>query len=319
MNRTLTAVAFCLGAAASAQAAGTAYPDKPVQLVVPYTPGGQTDVLGRLIAAKLGEKWNTPVIVENRPGGGATIGTAHVANSAPDGYTILEGSVGSVTNPFLLSNLSYDPKALVPIALVGVAPLVMVVNPKVPVTNIKELVAYAKAKPGSFTFASSGNGSSPHITAELFAAKAGIKITHVPYRGTTPALNDLMGGQVNAAFDTRQTAPYLKAGRLRAIAIASDKRLPQLPDVPTITESGVPGVISKSWFGFFVPRGTPASVQKKLEHDILEVAHQPAVQAKISDIGLEPETMNSIDFATFLVSESEKWGEVIKTQHITVN
>jgi tripartite-type tricarboxylate transporter receptor subunit TctC len=319
MNRTLIAVAFCLFAATSAQAADATYPDRPVQLVVPYTPGGLTDVLARLIAAKLGEKWNKPVIVENRPGGGATIGTAHVANAAPDGYTILEGSVGSVTNPFLLSNLSYDPKALLPIALVGVAPLVMVVNPKVPVTTIKELIAYARAKPGSFTFASSGNGSSPHITAELFAAKAGIKITHVPYRGTTPALNDLMGGQVNAAFDTRQTEPYLKAGRLRAIAIASDKRLPQLPDVPTIAESGVPGVISKSWFGFFVPRGTPPAIRKQLEHDILEVAHQPAVQAKISDIGVEPETMNTIDFETFLAAESKKWGDVIKTQYITVN
>jgi tripartite-type tricarboxylate transporter receptor subunit TctC len=317
MLRSLACAFACLGLAGSVLAQG--YPERPVQLVVPYTPAGLTDVLGRLIAAKLSEKWGKSVVVENRPGGGATIGTAHVANAAPDGYTILEGSVGTVTNPFLMKQLSYDPKALAPVALVGVAPLVIVVNPKVPATNVKELVAYAKSNPGGLTFASSGNGSSPHITAELFAARAGIKITHVPYRGTAPALNDLMGGQVNAAFDTRQTAPYLQAGRLRAIAVAGDTRLPQLPDLPTITESGVDGVVSKSWFGFFVPAATPQKVREKLEHDILEVARQPDVQAKISEMGLEPDTMNTRDFTAFLQSESQKWGEVIRSQNITIN
>lgn len=317
MFRTLICAATLLCATGAAVA--QAYPDKPVQLIVPYTPGGLTDVLGRLVAAKLGEKWGKPVVVENRAGGGATIGTAHVANAAPDGYTILEGSIGTVTNPFLLKNLSYDPKKLAPVALVAVAPLIIVVNPKVPAKTLPELLAYARSQPGGITFASSGNGSSPHITAELFAAQAGVKITHVPYRGTAPALNDLLGGQVDAAFDTRLTDPYLKAGRLRAIGIASEQRLPSLPDLPTIAEGGVPGVISKSWFGFFVPVATPPDIKAKIERDILEVARTPEVQARIAEVGLEPETMDSTAFTAFLESETRKWGDVIQSQHITIN
>lgn len=303
----------------NAQGTPPNYPDKTVQLIVPYTPGGLTDALGRIIATKLSERWGKPVLVDNRPGGGSTIGTAHVAASPADGYTILEGSVGLVTNPFLMKKLPYDPKALVPVALVGVAPLIIVINPQIPAKNLQEFIAYAKSRPDGVTFASSGNGSSPHITAALFAAKAGIKVVHVPYKGTAPALNDLMGGQVNAAFDTRLTEPYLQVGKLRAIAVADDHRLAKMPDLPTIAEGGVPGVVAKSWFGFFVPAATPRAIRDKLANDILEVARLPEVQQRISDIGLEPETMNTAAFEKFYQEENRKWGDVIRSQNITLD
>ena len=295
------------------------YPEKPVRLVVPYTPGGLTDTLGRVISAELSKKWGKSVVVENRPGGGSSIGASQVASSAPDGYTILEGSVGMVTNPHLMGKLPYDPKALVPVALVGVAPLVIVVNPELPIKTLSDLVEFAKKTPGGITFASSGNGSSPHITAELFSAEAGIPIIHIPYRGTAPALQDLIGGQVMAAFDTRLTLPHLESGRLRAIAVASETRLPALPDLPTIAEAGGPKLSAKSWFGFFVPAGTPDDIRQKIANDILEVARQPEVQIKISELGLEPETMDTATFEKFLIAESEKWGGVIRDQKITIN
>jgi tripartite-type tricarboxylate transporter receptor subunit TctC len=315
------ALAAAWGALPVARAETTApdYPAKPVQLIVPYTPGGLTDGLGRIIATKLSEKWGKPVLVDNRPGGGSTIGTAHVASAAPDGYTLLEGSVGMITNPYLMKKLPYDPKALLPVALVGVAPLIIVVSPSLPAKNLQELIAYARSQPNGVTFASSGNGSSPHITAALLAGKAGIKIVHVPYKGTAPALNDLLGGQVNAAFDTRLTEPYLRTGKLRAIAVADDKRLAKLPNLPTIAESGVPGVTAKSWFGFFVPTGTPKAVRDKLANDILDVARLPEVQARITGIGLEPETMNTHAFEEFLQEENRKWGDVIRSQNITLD
>ncbi|QHJ00523.1 tripartite tricarboxylate transporter substrate binding protein [Xylophilus rhododendri] len=318
LRRAILFSALVAAAAASPLAHAQNYPDKPVQLIVPYTPGGLTDSLGRIIATKLAERWGKPVLVDNRPGGGSTIGTAHVAASPADGYTILEGSIGLITNPYLMPKLAYDPKSLAPVALVGTAPLIIVINPKIPAKTLPEFIAYAKSRPEGVTFASSGNGSSPHITAALFAAKAGIKVTHVPYKGTAPALNDLLGGQVNAAFDTRLTEQYLQAGKLRAIAVADDHRMARLPDLPTIAEGGVPGVVAKSWFGFFVPAATPKAVRDKLARDILAVAQMPDVRQRISDIGLEPETLDTAAFEKFYQEENRKWGEVISTQHITL-
>lgn len=319
LMRTMFISILYAGGAMVTHATAQNYPDKQVQLVVPYTPGGLTDNLGRIIATKLAERWGKPVVVDNRPGGGSTIGAAYVAASPTDGYTILEGSVGLITNPFLMKKLPYNPKALVPVALVGVAPLIIVINPGIPAKNLQEFIAYAKSKPEGVTFASSGNGSSPHITAALFAAKAGIKVVHVPYKGTTPALTDLIGGQVEAAFDTRLTKQYLEAGKLRAIAVADDHRLAKMPNLPTIAESGLPGVIAKSWFGFFVPAATPKAVRDKLAADILAVAHLPEVQQRISDIGLEPETMDTAAFEKFLMQENKQWGDVIRTQNITLD
>jgi Uncharacterized protein conserved in bacteria len=298
--------------------AETQYPNKPVTLVVPFTPGGLTDVLGRLIANQLSEKWGTSVVVENKPGGGSSIGAASVAQSKPDGHTVLKGSVGMVTNPFLMKRLPYEPDSLVPVALVGTAPLVLVVNSNVPVKSVADMKEHAKAN-GPFTFASSGNGSSPHITAEMFSEQSGIEIIHVPYKGTAPALNDLIGGQVAAAFDTRLTEPYLKEGRLRAIAVASKERLPALPDVPTFAEAGLPNMQAASWFGYFVPKGTPEEIRKKLADDIVAVASKPEIQKRIYEIGLEPTVMGTEEFTRFLESEKARWGGVIQSQGVSIN
>ena len=294
------------------------YPTKPVTLVVPFTPGGLTDVLGRLIANELGEKWKQPVVVENKPGGGSSIGSSQVASSRPDGHTLLKASVGIVTNPLLMSRLPYDEDALVPVALVGTAPLVLVVNADVPFKTLSEMKEHA-ASNGEITFASSGNGSSPHITAEMFSEQSGIGIVHVPYRGTAPALNDLIGGQVMAAFDTRLTEPYLAEGRLRALAVAAQERLPALPDVPTFAEQGLPNMQAASWFGYFVPKDTPEEVRRALADDIVAVASQPEIQKRIYDIGLEPTVMGTEEFTRFLEAEKGRWGGVIKSQNISIN
>ena len=256
------ASALALAMLASTAAAAD-FPAKPVQMVVPYSPGGLTDNLARRYADKLSEAWKQPVVVENKPGAGSSIGAAAVARSAPDGYTMLLGSVGMVTNHMLLKKMPYEPSQLVPLALVALAPNVLYIHPSIPANNVKEFVEYAKKNPGKVSFASSGVGSSPHLAAELFASKTGIDAIQVPYKGTGPAIADFLGGQVNAYFDTMQSMKYAKDGSIRALGVTTEKRIADAPDLPTIEESGVAsGVISSSWFGFFVPAATPADVQK---------------------------------------------------------
>lgn len=295
------------------------FPTKPVQMVVPYSPGGLTDNLARRYADKLAEAWKQPVVVENKPGAGSSIGAGAVARSAPDGYTVLLGSVGMVTNQMLLKKLPYDPNQLVPLALVALAPNVLYIHPSIPANNVKEFVEYAKKNPGRVSFASSGVGSSPHLAAELFASKTGIDAIQVPYKGTGPAIADFLGGQVNAYFDTMQSMKYAKDGSIRALGVTTEKRIADAPDLPTIEESGVAsGVISSSWFGFFVPAATPADVQKRIADTLQAIAQDQGMKAVVSEMGLIPDFQDQAQFKQFIQDETTKWGEVIRSQNISI-
>jgi tripartite-type tricarboxylate transporter receptor subunit TctC len=313
-------IAFVSLLAAATIASAQTFPEKAVQVVVPYPPGGLTDNLSRLYGERLGPKWGQTVVVVNRPGGGATIGAASVAREPADGHSLLVGSVGMATNALLIKNLSYDPKDLVPLALLASAPNVLYVHPSVPAKNVRELVSYAKSNPGRMTFATTGIGSSPHLAAELFAAQTGIKILPVPYKGTAPALADALGGRVNAYFDTMQSMSHANSGKLRALAVTTEARLPTAPDLPTVEESGVaPGVISGSWFGFFVRSDVPADIQKKLAEDIREVANDKSVQEKVAAMGLIHNFKGQDEFKKFMTQEVEKWGKVIRENKIAAN
>ncbi len=305
---------------ASTDAAAQTYPDRPVQIVVPYAPAGLTDNIARYFGAHLKDIWKQPVVVENKPGASATLGAGVVARATPDGYTLLLGSVGMATNPLMFKALPYQASELTPLALVALAPNVLFVHPSVPATNVKELVEYAKKNPGVLSFASTGFGSSPHLAAELFAASAGIKILHVPYKGTGAAINDFLGGQVNAYFDTMQSMRYVQDGKLRALAVATDKRLVDAPELPTVEESGVAhGVISSSWFGFFTQTAVPEARRKQIADALLEVAGQAQTQEQLKAFGLIPVALGSQEYKKFMQAETERWGAVIHAQHITVD
>ncbi|HSQ03171.1 MAG TPA: tripartite tricarboxylate transporter substrate binding protein [Burkholderiales bacterium] len=292
------------------------YPSKAVVIIVPYAPGGITDVVGRQTAAALGERWKQSVLVDNRPGGGTIVGTAAAAKAAPDGYTLLLTSFGFTTNQILISDLPYDPAALAPVTLVGTAPNVLYVHPSVPARTPKEVIDYAKSRPKGILLASSGNASSPHIAAELFASLTGIEMTHVPYKGTGPAMIDVLGGRVHGIFDTMQSMPYAKSGKLRVIAVANSKRLSTAQDLPTFAEFGIPQLISASWFGFFVPARTPPEIQKKVYDDVRSILAPADMREKIVQAGLEPASMTREEFTAFLDSELKKWGHVIRTRNI---
>lgn len=297
----------------------TDFPTKVVRIVVPFAPGGNGDNLTRLFAKELAAKWNQTVIVENKPGGGATIGPAQVARAPADGYTLLVGSVGMATNQYLFKKMPYDAKAIAPLALVAQGPNVLYVNPSLPVKNVGELIDYAKANPGKISFASSGVGTSPHLAAELFAYRAGVKILHVPYKGANPAANDLVGGQVNAFFSVLNLMPYAKDGRLRALAVTSDRRIEQAPELPTISEAGGPtGVISGTWWGFFAPASLPGDVKAKIEQGLREVASDKRMQDAIAGLELSPVFLDSQAFGSLITAEEKRWSDVIRSQNISI-
>lgn len=295
------------------------FPDKPVQIVVPYGPAGLTDNIARYYAQQLKDVWPQPVVVENRPGAGASLGAAQVARATPDGHTLLLGSVGMATNPFLFKELPYKPSDLTPLALVALAPNVLYVHPSVPARNVKELVEYAKKNPGALSFASAGVGSSPHLAAELFAASAGIKILHIPYKGTGEAIKDFLSGEVKAYFDTMQSMRYARDGRIRALAVTTEKRLADVPDLPTVEESGVaPGVISSSWFGFYTQQKVSDARRADLVNALQKVAATPGAQEKMRGFGLIPVFLGPKDFDKFMTEESRRWGGVIQSQKISL-
>ena len=291
------------------------YPTKPIRLVVPFPPGGATDILARAVAVKLTDTWGQPVVVDNRPGAGGNIGSELVAKAAPDGYTLEMGTVGThAINASLYAKMPYDHvKDFAPVILVAGVPNVLVVNPSLPVNSVQELIAYAKANPGKLNFASSGSGTSIHLSGELFKVMAGVQMTHIPYKGSAPALQDLIGGQVQLMFDNLPPSlPQIKAGKLRALAVTSATRSPALPDTPTIAESGLPGYEASSWFGVLAPAGTPPAIIAKLNAEIGAWLATPEAKEKMLALGANAAGGTPEDFAKHIAAETAKWQKVVK-------
>ena len=305
----------CLAAGA---ALAQAYPSKPLRMVVPFPPGGSADILGRSVGQKLGERLGQPVVIDNRPGAGASIGAKAVAEAPADGYTLLLGTVSSHAMSPATNTVGYDPvKDFTPIAEIASIPFVVLVHPGVPVKSIAELVALAKSKPGQVTYASAGSGTSNHLAGELLGMAAGIKMLHVPYKGSAPALNDLLGGQVNAMFDLQLTAmPQIKSGKVRALAMTGAKRSALLPELPTVREAGVPGYEVTAWFGFFGPAGVPKPIVDRLNAELNAIMKLPDIRAKFAELGVETESGSAEEFAGFVRGEAGKWAAVIKAAGI---
>jgi tripartite-type tricarboxylate transporter receptor subunit TctC len=319
-QRLLRAIAVLIGIAAigvvaSSNAQAPAYPTKPVRLVVPFPPGGATDLIARAVAQKLGETWGASIVVDNRPGAGGNIGTELVAHAAPDGYTLEMGTVGThAINASLYAKLGFDHvKDFAPIILVAGVPNVLEVNPSLPVNSVRELIAYGKANPGKLNFASSGNGTSIHLSGELFKVMTGVQMTHVPYKGSAPALQDLLAGQVQLMFDNLPPSlPQIKSGKLRALAVTSSIRAPALPDIPTVAEAGLPGFEASSWFGILAPAGTPPAVIAKINEEVAKWLASPEGKEKLASIGANPAGGSPEDFARHIQAETAKWAKVVK-------
>ena len=306
------------GAPAFAQDAARDYPSKPIHVVVPLAAGGGTDLLARVLASKLRDKYGQPVTVENRTGAAGNIGADYVFKSAPDGYTLLFTQPGPlVVNKALYASLTYDPDQFVPVALVSSQDIMLAVNPKVPAADLKELIAYARANPGKLNFGSSGAGSAPHLAAELFCSMAGVKMVHVPYKGSAESQTATIAGQVDLTFFAFSSAlRHAKAGRLRAIAVGGTKRNPQAPDVPSISEV-LPGYSSASWTALVAPPGTPGPVVSKLAAAVAEIVKMPDVHKRLVDAGDEAFDSTPEKAAAFMREERARWGELIKAVGIT--
>jgi tripartite-type tricarboxylate transporter receptor subunit TctC len=301
--------------AASAQQ----YPSKAVRLIVPFAPGGSTDIIGRTVAQKLNEAWGQQVLVDNRAGGSTVIGTDLVAKSAPDGYTLLVTPAPFTIVPSLATTkLPYDPaKDFEPIVLINTTPLVVVVNPSVPAKSIKELIALAKSKPGKLNYGSSGSGGSNHLAGELFNSMAGVKMVHIPYKGNAPALTDLVGGHVDLVYNGLTSAmPFIKSGRLRALAVTSLKRAGALPDLPTLDELGLKGFQAVAWNGLTAPARTPREVIAKINADVVKIVKSPELIERLKADGSDPVGSTSAEYAAFLRDEIAKWRKVIAAANI---
>jgi len=295
------------------------YPDKPITIVVPYPPGGFNDTLGRIVGKKLSEAWGVNVVVENKPGAGTTIGTSFVARSAPDGYTILVAQFPFSANPYLYKSLPYDTlKAFSPVVLAGRAPMVLVVNSNSSIKTTGDLLALAKSKPGSVNYGSSGSGSSNHLSMVLFEMMAGVSLNQIPYKGSTPLLTDLAGGQVEVAFDAYpHVRPFLQSGKIRPIAIATEVRSPLMADVPTVSESGIKGYEASSWHGFVVPSGTPQPVVDKLNRQINMILKQEDIRKTFNEQGVVPDGGTAAQFEAFIRKQMDIWKRVVSNAGIT--
>ena len=311
---------IALAAPCAAWAQG--YPSRPVTLVVPFPPGGGTDTGARIVAEQLGKRWGQTVVVENKGGAAGQIGADLVAKAKPDGYTLLLGNIGTqAINPALYARLPYDPdKAFVPISLVAELPLAMMVNPGVPASSAAEFIALAKARPGQWSYSSSGSGGAPHLAAEMFKAQTGTFILHVPYRGGGPAISDLIAGHVQLSFMTvLEASGHVKAGKLRALAVTGNKRVSALPEVPTLAESVLPGFNAISWLGLLAPAGTPAEIVAKIAADVRSVLSDEAVSARFLSLGGLPRATTPAEFERLIAEDRRRYGEIIRSRKITVD
>lgn len=312
---TRRALLACAAAGIASGVWAQEYPSRPIKLVVPYAPGGATDILGRTLAEKLSQSIGQPVVVDNKPGAGGLIGANFVAKSPADGYTLLVSSAAThAINKFLYSSMPYDQvKDFASVTLLATYPNVLVVHPSVPAKSVSELIDLAKAKPGTLNFASTGVGGTSHLAGELFKMMTGTDIVHVAYKGSGPAVTDLLGGQVPMMFDSVASAlPHVTAGKLRALGVTGKSRSPALPQVPTVAESGLPGFEASAWNGINAPAGTPPQVLRRLNAEILKVLALPEVKERFAKVGAEPAGGTPEQFDAFMAAETEKWGKVVK-------
>lgn len=303
-----------IGGMLAAPAFAQQYPAKAIRIVVPFPAGGTSDILSRAVGQKLNEEWKQPVIVDNRPGASANIGADIVVKSPPDGYTLLCASTIHTINPSLYSKLSYDPvRDFTPITLIAATSQVLAVHPSVPVKTVKEFIAYARKRPGQLHYSSAGNGSQPHLTAEMFKSRTGIDIVHVPYKGAPPQLADLIAGHVALTFATSPTAvPQVRAGKLRALAVSTLKRISALPEVPTIDESGLKGFDASGANGLVGPAGMPPAIVERLNTAVVRIVKDPAMSKFLSDQGAEPWTTTPAEYAAYMKSEVAKWAKAVR-------
>jgi tripartite-type tricarboxylate transporter receptor subunit TctC len=310
----VAALAATVAAFIATAAPAQEFPSRPIRIVIPFAAGGPTDILARLMAPKLTERWGQQIIVDNRPGAGATLGADIAARATPDGYTLLFNTVGHSITPFLFPKLGYDAvKSFAPITAVSQAPLVLVMNPSVPAKTVADIVALAKAKPGQVAYGSSGNGGISHLAGHLFTKSAGITMNHIPYKGMGPVIPDLIAGQVSLAFpDPLVAMPHVRAGRLRLMAVTSSKRSVIDRDVPTIAESGLPGYDVAVWYGMFAPAGTPPAVLERLHAGLVAVVNAPDLKERIIREGGEPLGNSPAAFAAMVKADLDKWGVVVK-------
>ena len=317
------ALSLAAGLASSAALAQASYPSRPVKIIVPFAAGGTTDIFARLIGERLSQQLGQQFVIENRGGAGGNPGTDAVAKAEPDGYTLVMGTVGThAINASLYAKMPYDPLTdFAPVAYAAGVPNLMVVNPKtVKATTVQDFIAEARASQRKFNMASSGNGTSIHLSGELFKQSTGVEMPHVPYRGSGPAINDLIGGQVDIMFDNLPSSiEHAKAGSLRALAVTSAKRSPAMPDVPTLGESGLPGFEATSWFALFAPKGTPAEITTKLNQEVRKALDTPELQKRFADLGGELKPMSPDELMAYVRSEHEKWAKVVKASGAKVD
>jgi tripartite-type tricarboxylate transporter receptor subunit TctC len=305
-----------------AAAQAPAYPAKPIRYVVPYPPGGPLDIVARSLAQKLGPRLGQQVLVDNRPGAGGNIGAELVAKAPADGYTILMGAVAThAINPHLYRTLPYDPvRDFTPVTLITQVPNVLVVHPSLPVRSVSDLIALARAKPGALSFGSGSIGSAGHLAGELFKVMAKVDMVHVPYKGAAPAVADLLGGQIQLMFDNLASAlPHVKAGRLRAVAVTTERPSPQVPQLPTIAASGLPGFDVSTWFGVFAPAGLPPAILERLHAELSAALKQPDVRAQLANLGAEPAALSPQAFAAFVQRELAKYEAVVRASGARVD
>ena len=316
LRKGLLAAVACIAAVA----AHAAFPDRTITIVVPYAPGGAADSIARVLASRLGTRLGTSVIVDNKPGASGTIGAAFVAKAAPDGYTMLYDATPYSINPHLFARMPYAANALQPLSLVSLAPNILIVKADSPFKSVNDLVAKARAEPGKLNFASGGSGTVQRLASELFRQRLNLDMVHVPYKSGGPAISDTMGGQVDFMFSTIAASyPLVAGGKLRALAISSPERSKLLPDVPTVSQAGIPGYEAYEWNGMFVPAGTPEPVSKKLQQALVEVVNEPEVKQRLGDLGATPVASTPAEFAAFLKKEDAKWGEVVRKGKIQLD